>query len=205
MMMGEHGIRRVLLVVASTLVGAAAMSSAADKSAQCAGAKLTAASKYAACRLKADAKVAKSGGSPDYSKCDTKFLKAFDRAESKAGSGVCPSEGNGAAVSSCLGQVTAQCVPLVTVQGCDGTGSCDTCSACAQAAGGPCAAAVDACFSDPECSAFNDCILPCGDQACFDLCSSTYPNGASLYAAAIACIYCDTCPNDCDGASVGCP
>jgi hypothetical protein len=204
MMTGERWtVRRVLLVVLATVVGTAAMSSAADKSAQCVATKLTAAGKYAACRLKADAKVAKIGGSPDYSKCDTKFLKAFERAESKAGSGVCPREGDSTAVSSCLGQVTSQCAPLV--QGCDGTGNCESCSACAQTNGGPCVAAVEACFSDVECSAFNDCIIPCGDQACVDACSATYPNGAALYAAAVACIYCDACPSDCDGASAGCP
>jgi hypothetical protein len=193
----------VLGWVALGVLGAASMGFAADKGVRCATAKLTAASKYAACRLKADAKATKTGGNPDYSKCATKFLKAFDRAEAKAGSGVCPGEGNAPAVGSCLDRITTECSTLVA--GCDGTGDCGDCGACAQADGGPCIDAVNACSDDPECFAFIECINGCGDQACFDQCLATYPNGSQLYVQLYVCVICDTCPTDCDAANAGCP
>jgi hypothetical protein len=204
-MMGRTGARWALrLLVVSVVVGAAGFGRAADKSTQCVAAKLTAASKYAACRLKADAKAAKTGGSADYSKCNTKFVKAFDRAEAKAGAGICPREGNGPAVSGCLDRVTSECTQEVS--GCDGSGSCQTCQECAQAEGGPCFDEVNACLGDPDCSAFIDCLNTCGtDQTCVDQCAATFPNGASLYAAAVVCVVCDTCPGDCNGPGSGCP
>jgi hypothetical protein len=108
-------------------------------------------------------------------------------------------------VGSCLDRVTTECTPLVTVAGCDGTGDCNTCSACAQAEGGPCVDVVIACTGDPECSGFIDCINVCTDQTCFDQCVATFPNGSQLYAQAFACVICDTCPTDCNAAGSGCP
>ena len=197
--------RGILLWMALGMVGVSSHGFAADKGLQCVSAKLTAASKYAACRLKADAKAAKTGDAADYSKCATKFVKAFDRAEAKAGSGVCPNEDNAPAVGSCLDRVTTECTPLVTVTGCDGTGDCNTCATCAQTQGGPCSDDVDACANDPDCGAFIECINPCGDQACFDQCVQEHPNGVQLYAMLFACVICDTCPGDCDGPGSGCP
>src|SRR6266702_4091040 len=61
--------------------------SAADK---CEASKLGSAGKYAFCRLKADAKALKTGGTPDYSKCDTAFAAKWAATEAKA-AGACPS------------------------------------------------------------------------------------------------------------------
>ena len=202
--MGKRTMRAwVVVVVTYGMLAVVVPSRAADKSAKCAAAKLAAAGKYAACRLAADAKATKTGTAANYTKCGTKFLKSFARAESKAGPGICPSEGNQDLVSSCLDEATSQCA--TSVKGCDGTGDCGTCSGCAQGVGGPCQSAADACLQDADCVALANCATPCGDQTCIDQCTAQHPNGASLYAAAVTCIICNACPTDCDAASSGCP
>lgn len=107
---------------------------------------------------------------------------------------------------------------------CDGTGVCqdqdqDTTNDCISCAfSGPCSGEVQACAGDPDCctpqadgscgaDSFVGCIGACGpnDQACFDTCTQTYPNGAQIYNALLLCAVCDTCPSDCDGPGSGCP
>jgi hypothetical protein len=75
---------------------------------KCESAKLKEAGKYAACRLKAESKAAKTGGVPDYSKCDEKYASKWQSAESKAGAGVCPSEDDQAAIGFFISQTTDQ-------------------------------------------------------------------------------------------------
>jgi uncharacterized protein DUF1566 len=70
--------------------GSAWAATPADK---CEAAKLGTAGKYAFCRLKADAKALKTGGSPDYSKCDAAFAAKWAATETKA-AGACPSTGD---------------------------------------------------------------------------------------------------------------
>jgi hypothetical protein len=75
----------VVLLVAST-------AQAADPAVKCESGKLKESSKYAACRLKADAKAVKKGEAAVYAKCESKFADKWAKTESKAGMGICPSE-----------------------------------------------------------------------------------------------------------------
>jgi hypothetical protein len=70
----------------------------ADK---CEAAKNKIAGKYAFCREKAEAKAIKTGGSPDYTKCDAKFSQKWMDAETNGG-GMCPTSGDQAAMQSCV-------------------------------------------------------------------------------------------------------
>lgn len=65
----------------------------------CEAAKLKVAGKYNFCRLKAEAKAVKAGGTADYSKCDFKFNQKWLDAETK-GSGMCPTNGDAAGIES---------------------------------------------------------------------------------------------------------
>lgn len=73
----------------------------ADAAARCEAAKLKVSGKYAYCRLRAEASAMKTGGAPDYSKCDAKLSQNFGAAESAAG-GNCPTEGDVAAMQDLL-------------------------------------------------------------------------------------------------------
>lgn len=67
---------------------------AADPAVICESSKLKVAGKYEDCRLKAESKAVKKGTSPDYSKCVLKFSDKWQKSETKAGPGLCPSEGD---------------------------------------------------------------------------------------------------------------
>ncbi|MFT4570072.1 MAG: hypothetical protein ACI91F_000942, partial [Candidatus Binatia bacterium] len=67
---------------------------ALDPAVKCESGKLKESSKYAACRLKADAKAVKKGEAADYMKCEDKFSAKWAKTETKAGMGICPSEGD---------------------------------------------------------------------------------------------------------------
>jgi hypothetical protein len=77
---------------------AASAAAAATSPAACNAVKLTTAGKYGLCRLKAEAKGVKQGKAPDFTTCDAAFTRAWSKAETRAGAGVCPSEGDAAAV-----------------------------------------------------------------------------------------------------------
>ena len=70
--------------------GSAWAATAADK---CTAAKLGTAGKYEFCRLKADAKALKTGGLPDYSKCEAAVTAKWGAIETKA-AGACPTTGD---------------------------------------------------------------------------------------------------------------
>jgi hypothetical protein len=67
---------------------------AADPAVKCESGKLKEASKYSSCRLKADSKAVKKDEAADYAKCEAKFADKWAKAETKAGVGICPSEGD---------------------------------------------------------------------------------------------------------------
>jgi hypothetical protein len=67
---------------------------AGDPAVKCESGKLKESSKYAACRLKADAKAVTKGIAADYTKCEAKFTDKWAKTENKAGVGICPSEGD---------------------------------------------------------------------------------------------------------------
>lgn len=54
-----------------------------DPAIRCEAAKLKAAGKYAACRLLAEAKAARSRNEPDFSDCDAKFAAKWEKVERK--------------------------------------------------------------------------------------------------------------------------
>lgn len=68
---------------------------------KCDASKLKASGKKAACRMTEMAKAA-TGGVADLTKCSTKFAPAFTKAETKAGVGVCPTEGDASAIEGVI-------------------------------------------------------------------------------------------------------
>jgi hypothetical protein len=82
------------VVCAGLLMMVSGGAHAADPAVKCQASKLKESSKYSACRLKADAKAVTKGIAADYAKCEAKFADKWAKTETKAGSGVCPSEGD---------------------------------------------------------------------------------------------------------------
>jgi hypothetical protein len=77
---------------------------ALDPADQCESSKLKVAGKYGFCRLKAASKGVKNGAPPDFTKCDEKYSFKWQQAETIAGSGVCPSEGDELALQAFITQ-----------------------------------------------------------------------------------------------------
>jgi hypothetical protein len=76
--------------------------------------------------------------------------------------------------------------------------ACGDCATCATQ--GPCAEIIAACKSDAGCNALDECLGLCGGDA--ELCEQCYytsPEGIDMHNQALACVYCDNCPNDCAG------
>ena len=65
---------------------------------KCETGKLKEVGSYASCLLKADAKARLRNEAPQYLKCEAKFTVKWAKLEEKAGPGVCPTEGDAAAV-----------------------------------------------------------------------------------------------------------
>lgn len=89
-----HQATRGLIAATLVFLSATSALAAADPALVCQTNKLKIAGKYGACRLNAEAKGVKTASSPDYSKCDSTFATKFPATETKAGMGVCPSEGD---------------------------------------------------------------------------------------------------------------
>ncbi len=98
------------LALSLVLTGAAYGATDEEK---CAAAKMKEAGKYGFCRMKAEATSVKKGEPVDYSKCDGKFSKGWQKAEFKGGE-ACPTDGDEAAIQA---QVTADTDALVTALG----------------------------------------------------------------------------------------
>lgn len=75
---------------------------------KCEAKKLRLAGSTANCRLQADAKGRLKGEDPDHSKCDEKLATKFSKTEQRFGAGVCPTEGDQAAISAELGSTTQE-------------------------------------------------------------------------------------------------
>jgi hypothetical protein len=96
---------------------------AADPAVKCESGKLKEASKYSSCRLKADSKAVKKGEAADYSKCEAKFADKWAKAETKAGVGICPSEGDQVSMDARITTDVAEVATLLaggTVTDCAG-------------------------------------------------------------------------------------
>ena len=90
------------LMTIGILLAWSAPASAVEPAAKCEAGKLKEAAKYLSCRLKADAKAVTKSASADYSKCDEKLTIKFPALETKAGTGVCPTEGDVTAEKAAL-------------------------------------------------------------------------------------------------------
>lgn len=95
----------VALLACCLFVGATAAQAITPED-KCEAKKLKEAGKYGFCRLKAESKGVKRGESPDFSKCDEKYSLKWQKAETKAGLGVCPSEGDEVAIQAFIAQHT---------------------------------------------------------------------------------------------------
>ena len=73
---------------------------AVDPAIKCEASKLKEAGKYANCRLKAHATAVTKALAPDFLKCEEKFTPKFTGLETKAGAGVCPTEGDEPALNA---------------------------------------------------------------------------------------------------------
>jgi hypothetical protein len=92
--------QRLITVVVVLAVGWAVEAGAAPTDAQkCEAAQLTAAGKKLACLANERAKEVK-GQTPNYAKCEDAFMEAFEKAEDKAGAGVCPADGMAADIEA---------------------------------------------------------------------------------------------------------
>jgi hypothetical protein len=91
----------LVAMVGTGLSGPARVEAGPTPAHKCAAAKFKAAGKKEACLANEGAKGA-LGKAPDYAKCEDAFLAAFASAEAKAGAGVCPTEGDAAAVEALI-------------------------------------------------------------------------------------------------------
>jgi len=98
--------RSIAFLVLPLFAGAPSFGASAGE--KCESAKLKFAGKYAACLLKAESKAAKTGGAPDYSKCDRTYVSKWQSIESKAGAGVCPSEDDQLPIAAFISVATEQ-------------------------------------------------------------------------------------------------
>ncbi len=85
-----------VVALAAVLWAGTSHAGATDKQ-KCEAAKLSAAGKYAACRLGAEKKAVLKAIAPDYTKCDDKYTTAWGKAESKYTS-ACPTSRDQSAV-----------------------------------------------------------------------------------------------------------
>lgn len=121
------------------------------------------------------------------------------------GIAVSSSDGQGGAVSTTSIATAQGPVTTVTTNGvggssgvCDKTGDCQTCAQCAFEE--PCADEWNACFAEPECEQFQDCLDKCmGGGQCFFQCQQEFPDGAATFLTAYQCILCVECVDDCEG------
>jgi hypothetical protein len=91
----RHAATLLVVTIAALTAGLllAASAQALTPADKCEAAKLKIAGKYGFCRFKAESKAVKTGGLPDYSKCDLKYSGKWGSAESSAG-GQCPTNGD---------------------------------------------------------------------------------------------------------------
>ena len=90
-------------VCALALIASATSAFALDPARRCEASKLKTAGKYGFCQLKEESKAAKTGGAPDFSKCDDLFSAKWGQAETNAG-GMCPSNGDEAAIQAFIAE-----------------------------------------------------------------------------------------------------
>jgi len=90
--------------------------------------------------------------------------------------------------------------------GCDLSGDCLGCLACAEKRG--CSALYELCMASNECALTYKCASACEPQPspdCVEQCTSQYPEGAKEFSELAGCL-CASCPKDCASANgASCP
>lgn len=99
--------KRIGWVAIALCVLAVAQARALTDAEKCEAAKNKIAGKYAFCRQKAEAKAIKTGSTPDYSKCDSKYATKWLNADTSGG-GMCPTSGDQTTMQSCITAHTAK-------------------------------------------------------------------------------------------------
>ncbi len=95
---------------------------AGTRAQECEANKLKTSGKKLACRMTALAKIA-TGGTGDLMKCSKKFESAFEQAETRAGVGVCPTEGDVIDVGSAIDKATNELLASLRVFVVNGDGT----------------------------------------------------------------------------------
>jgi hypothetical protein len=105
------------------------------------------------------------------------------------------------------GLFTLHIYPTPPPPTCDGSDVCgDSTSGCIECAlESTCGDERLACTDTLRCREYVSCILTCSTPGCTSGCAATYPDGAMLYDAILACLYCDVCPTDCASVDYVCP
>lgn len=94
-----HTISTLALAAGALALSGVPVLGAPSAAQQCAAFKIKATGKYYQCRMQADAKAVKKGTTPDFAKCDTKVVEAFQKAEVKYGT-ACPTADDSATIQS---------------------------------------------------------------------------------------------------------
>lgn len=89
----------------SALMSASVVS--ADPESQCYAAKLKESARYASCRLRAEAKGVTANVTPRFAACETRFQR-FSSYERRAGSGICPTEGDEGIINGAITRDTSE-------------------------------------------------------------------------------------------------
>lgn len=104
---------RVAAATLSIIIISSTATFAADPVVKCEAGKLKESSKYAACRLKADAKAVTTGEAADYTKCESKFTDKWGSLEDTALPAVCPSDGDVGTMNTRITTDTAEIATLL--------------------------------------------------------------------------------------------
>jgi hypothetical protein len=96
---GQSGVSVLITAAAAIALLNFGSAHAASQADNCEAAKLKIAGQYDFCQLKAQATAVKTGGMPDYSKCNTKFGQKWMAVET-AGNGMCPTTGDAASIQT---------------------------------------------------------------------------------------------------------
>lgn len=149
---------------------AATTAQAADPAVKCESGKLKESSKYAACRLKADAKAVSKGEAADYTKCEDKFTAKWASVEGKTDPGICPSEGD---VGTMNTRITTDAAEIATLLA---GGVLPTCGDASIDAGEQCDGVA---LGGDDCATlgFTGGTLACDGSCFFDLSACTAGGG----------------------------
>ncbi len=157
----------IALLACAVLALHASSTLALDPDVKCESLKLKFAGKYAFCRLGAESKAVKKNVAPDFTKCDSKFSDKWTKIETKAGAGICPSEGDAGSIAA---RITADANDLATLlaggtisecgnaivdpgEDCDlGDDGGQTCSSLGYLAGGNLVCGAGCVYDESDCS-----------------------------------------------------